>query len=351
MGEGSVIAVDDLLGADPPASTFDDPPDGGEEEPRTSLRGGQRPYEWARWLREALEADPFVRERLIVLDGWRDRGRPPPVRHFQPRAVVDHHTACLCPKGHDPRSCLRGIIDGFPDLPGPISQLLGTITPPGVAWNGSNVDPRVVLVAAGLSNHTNRNDRGKRPDLPRAAVSGVSIGIEWCGPLARWPDVVVELRARVTAAILQARGWPADAVTTHFEIFSGKIDPSGAWQRQPGLGRLEGWDPGLWRAEVARHLTAGARPAPVDEGLTAPSGRPEIATGATGPWVVYLQKVLVCFYPATPQTGVCDAATVAIIEKLQRANQLVVDGQVGHQQTWPVVDTLARRAGVHPPGA
>jgi hypothetical protein len=229
-------------------------------------------YAWALWLEAALRADPFVAERLVVVKGWQTRGRPADQFSFLPSGVLPHHTACMCRDGHDPQNCLNTIVNGREGAPGPISQLLGTFTPFGVRWNGSNPDPRIALLAAGRSNHagTGVYRWGAPPG------NGSSIGIEWCGPPANgWPDVVVELYERVIAAILKDRGWSVNQVTTHNEYarpFGRKIDPSGAHAAEPHLKQLTPWNPDALRVRVQRRLdtSIGSLEAPTMSALEAP---------------------------------------------------------------------------------
>lgn len=213
-------------------------------------------YAWSHWLLPALMADPFVRDRLLVITGWETRGRPPSQYSYVPSGIIDHHTACMIRVGHDPQSCINGIVNGREGAPGPISQLLGTFTPPGVRWNGGNADPRIVLIAAGRSNHagTGIYRWGAPPG------NGSSIGIEWCGPpVDKMPDVVVELRERVDAAILRNRGWNADQVDTHYGYarpVGRKIDQSGAWLCEPRLAQLQPWNADLWRSRISTRLNS-----------------------------------------------------------------------------------------------
>lgn len=213
-------------------------------------------YYWATWLADALRTDPFVAERMIELDGWKTRGRPPSQFSFLPTGIVDHHTACLMRTGHDPQNCVNGILAGNSSAPGPISQLLGTWTPLGVRWNGSNASPRIIVVAAGRSNHVGVNEYpwGAPPG------NGSSIGIEWCGPsntAVPWPDEVIELRERVDACILRHNDWPVSRVTTHWETarpLGRKIDPSGPWDGETSLAWNAHWNPELWRQRIAARL-------------------------------------------------------------------------------------------------
>lgn len=210
-------------------------------------------YEWARWLKPAIEADPVLKPRLIEISGWESRGRPPSQYSFFPSGVIDHHTACFCRIGHDPQSCINGILSGNSSAPGPISQLLVTLTPPGVKWNGSNLDPRIILIAAGRSNHAGTGTY--RWGAPGG--NGSSIGIEGCGPLEFWPPLLVEIRERLTAALLRNRNWTAEQSDTHYGYATPKgrkIDPSGAWEPQPELGLLHPWHPDILRGRVAARL-------------------------------------------------------------------------------------------------
>lgn len=212
-------------------------------------------YFWATWLADALRKDKFVADRLIEVPGWQTRGRPPEQFNFLPTGTLDHHTACMIRVGHDPQACLNGILAGKTEAPGPISQLLGTWTPPGVKWNGSNADPRILVVAAGRSNHAGVGEYiwGAPPG------NGSSIGLEWCGPpeTTKWPDVVIELRERVVAAVLKHNGWSIMQATTHWEYAKPtgrKIDPSGPYIGEPALAWNKHWDPQTWRTRIAERM-------------------------------------------------------------------------------------------------
>lgn len=211
-------------------------------------------YAWAHWLADALRSDPFIAPRVIEVDGWQTRGRGPELGFsFLPSGILDHHTACMCRIGHDPQSCLNGILAGNGLAPPPVSQLLGTFTKPGTRWTGSNPDPHIIVVAAGRCNHAGA---GVWP-WGAPAGNGSAIGIEWCGPPDNgWPDIVVALREHVDAAILRWNGWTTQQLTTHWEYVQpvrpgAKIDPSGAWYAEGSLEQTEHWDPALWRDMVA----------------------------------------------------------------------------------------------------
>lgn len=205
-------------------------------------------YQWAHWMLPALQADPVVAPKIVVVNGWEDRGRTN--NSFAPSGMVEHHTACMARIGHDPQSCINGILAGNAAAPGPISQLLVTLTRPGVKWTGSNLDPHVVIIAAGRSNHAGSGQY----NWGAPSGNGSSIGIEACGPIDGWPSKLIDFRARVTAALLRNRNWGVHQVDTHYGYarpVGRKIDPSGAWPLQPGLRLLDPWSAPTWRSTVA----------------------------------------------------------------------------------------------------
>jgi hypothetical protein len=153
--------------------------------------------------------------------------------------------------GHDPQTCANVIMSGNSVAPGPISQLLGTMTRPGVKFDGSNFDPYIMVLAAGRCNHAGA---GKYPwNAPEGNAS--SIGIEWCGPTSYWPDLVIEFRARVTAAILRHNGWGVHQSCIHNQYApTRKIDPSGAWHQEQNLPLLGHWNYDKWRNEITKYV-------------------------------------------------------------------------------------------------
>jgi hypothetical protein len=217
-------------------------------------------YEWATWLKAALSADPFVAARLVEVSGWQSRGRPPAQFSFAPSGVIEHHTACFAKVGHDPQSCLNGILNGHSGVPGPISQLFISWTPLGTKYTGSNLAPKVYLVAAGRANHAGTGTYS----WGAPSGNGSSLGIEVCGP-STWPDEVIELRERVTAAICRNRSWPVSRIMTHHEYATPagrKIDPSGPFRSQPSLGVTQPWSGQVWRLRVQSHLMEPEPPVP-----------------------------------------------------------------------------------------
>lgn len=241
-------------------------------------------YEFATWMLPALRADPLVAPRVVEVAGWQTRGRPPAQFSFAPSGIIEHHTACFAKDGHDPQTCLNGILNGHSGVPGPISQLLISWTPLGTKWNGRNVDPRVILVAAGRANHAGTGTY--RWGAPSG--NGSSLGIECCGPVQGWPDQIIEFRERVTAALLRHRGWTADRVMTHWEYGTPrgrKIDPSGGYIWEPKLTVNQPWNPDAWRLRLIYRLmnppTPPTPPTPPDPPPPPPKPEPPVPENLT----------------------------------------------------------------------
>lgn len=226
-------------------------------------------YAWATWLADALRADPVLAPKVIEVDGWKTRGRPPSQFSFAPSGLLEHHTACMCRIGHDPRSCLGPIVNGHGSTPGPIAQLFGTFTAPGVRWDGTNLDPHIFVCAAGRSNHAGAGNYS----WGAPGGNGSAIGTEWCGPVPFWPPKVMEFRRRVSAALLRNRQWGVHQVDTHFSYatpLGRKIDVSGAHEGEPHLGLLDPWDVNVYR----RSLVPFMRPEPILPPPPPPQGAP-----------------------------------------------------------------------------
>lgn len=222
-------------------------------------------YLWQHNLPDILRADPVLAPKVIEWPGWRDRGRPPENFSFAPSGHISHHTGCAVRfNSHDPTGCINFIIAGnsATGVPGPISQYLGTVVKPGTRYDGTNLDPHIVVIAAGRANHAG----GGKYNWGAPEGNGSSIAGEWCGPFDRWPDEYVEFRRRCLAAILRGNDWPINRDMTHQEYASfddgRKIDPSAAWLREPGLGLTTAWNPNLWRGYVNELLQPPPPPPP-----------------------------------------------------------------------------------------
>jgi hypothetical protein len=211
-------------------------------------------YQWATWMLEALRADEVLRPKIIEVPGWQTHGRPPSEFSFFPSGIINHHTACMNRVGHDPQSCINIIRSGHGTTPGPISQLLGTFVRPGTKWDGVNVDPHIVIIAAGRANHAGAGNY----NWGAPSGNGSSIGIEWCGPVGRWPDRVIEFYERVDAALLANRGWGVHQLDTHHSYarpVGRKIDVSGARAGEEHLGLTQPQSVSRWRSGVQARLS------------------------------------------------------------------------------------------------
>jgi hypothetical protein len=144
------------------------------------------------------------------LAGWKTRGRP---GAFGPvRGVLCHHTAGPL-TGNAPS--LPTIVDGRPDLPGPLSHLH-------LARDGT-----FTVIAAGRCNHAGP---GAWHGVTSGNTSFIGIEAENAGTDADpWPDEQVEEYARGCAAILIHIGAPVIMCAGHKEYAlppGRKIDPS-----------------------------------------------------------------------------------------------------------------------------
>lgn len=80
--------------------------------------------------------------KVVVVPGWRKRGRPASTGGFSPVGVLCHHTATAVQVLV--ASVLRLLVGGRSDLPGPLAQL------------GLGRDGTVYIIAAGRANHAGK---------------------------------------------------------------------------------------------------------------------------------------------------------------------------------------------------
>ena len=150
---------------------------------------------------------------VVAVPDWERRGRPHTVGSFSPSGVLIHHTAGPA-KGNLPS--LDTLVDGRPDLPGPLAQL-------GIARDGT-----VYLLAAGRANHAGKA-KASGP-MPAGDGNSLYVGIE-CENTGRgepWPDAQVDAMVRTSAALCRLMRVGADHVRGHKETsLEGKIDPAG----------------------------------------------------------------------------------------------------------------------------
>lgn len=161
------------------------------------------------WLGDALRGAGLT---VVETPGWQERtatSGPQP----EPVGVLEHHTAT--PASYDdPAPSLQLVIDGRPDLAGPLCHGL-------IGFDGV-----VHLIAAGRANHAGE----ARESGPNPAGDGnvLYVGFEWDyqgvdqGPSPEQHSAAL----RATAAVLGHLGRPAEAARGHKETsVTGKIDP------------------------------------------------------------------------------------------------------------------------------
>lgn len=98
-------------------------------------------YVWQRWLADEFRAAGLT---VIEVEGWGNRGRPASTGNYNPtEGVTNHHTGATT-STRAPGPTLRTLIEGRPDLPGPLAQ-----------WS-VRFDGVVIVIAAGRCNHAGR---------------------------------------------------------------------------------------------------------------------------------------------------------------------------------------------------
>lgn len=145
---------------------------------------------------------------VVEVTGWQDRRRP---GSFNPMGVLIHHTAG--PKGKDATS-LQVCIDGRPDLPGPLCQLL-------IARSG-----KVYVISAGRCNHAGKGELPGYVARDQGNTKLLGIELENDGIGEPYPTEQYDAAVRATAAVLDLLGEMRYCVWGHREYSStGKVDP------------------------------------------------------------------------------------------------------------------------------
>ncbi len=262
------------------------------------------------WLPTVLEEAGL---KVAEVPGWETRGRSE-MGHV--KGVLCHHTAGAA-RGNMPS--LQLLVDGRPDLPGPLSQL------------GLGRDGTFYVIAAGRSNHAGA---GRWMDENNGNACFIGIEAENTGrPDDPWPEVQIDAYQRGVAAILRHLGQSVDYCVGHKEYALPKGRKSDPCFEMPAF-----------RDAVARMLTCAPdldlipaqEPDPAPESDNAGNApRSTLRRGSQGKWVERLQ-IKVGVFP----TGDFDAETEAAVRRFQRAHGMVPDGIVG-PKTWVVFDFLA----------
>lgn len=244
--------------------------------------------------------------KVAEVDGWASRGR---AEMGQVQGVICHHTAG--PKNGNMPS-LGTLINGRPDLPGPLSQL------------GLGRDGTYYVIAAGRCNHAGA---GIWQGITTGNSNFIGIEAENTGLVSDpWPPVQIDAYQRGVAAILRHTGRSAEFCAGHKEYATPKgrkDDPD--------------FDMSAFRLAVSAILSGNASPPaliPAVTPSTTPGGqpRPTLRRGDTGAFVKQLQGKL-----NTEADGFFGPNTEVLMRAFQRAHGLVPDGIVG-PKSWAVLD-------------
>ncbi len=163
----------------------------------------------ALWLSDVLD-DAGCNVRTV--EGWETRGTDTKTKPFDPRGVLEHHTATK--KTLAIAGLLTLIIRGRIDLAGPLAQLVPDRT--GIIY----------VVASGIANHSGV---GRWNGL---TGNRVLIGLEAAndGLGEPWPNPQIDVMERATAAICDHVGADENDVAGHKEFATPpgrKVDPRG----------------------------------------------------------------------------------------------------------------------------
>jgi len=247
------------------------------------------------WLPEVLKAAGL---KVQIQPGWETRGIGD---MGKVRGIMCHHTAGAA-TGNMPT--LNLIINGRPDLRGPLSQL------------GLGRDGTYYVIAAGKAQHAGK---GKWQGVTTGNTSFIGIEAENRGiPADPWPEVQMDAYRRGVAAMLDKIGAGAIMCCGHKEYslpLGRKTDPS--------------FDMADFRAKVATLLT-GVTPEPSPDIGDDP--RPVLRRGAKGAPVKELQAKL-----GLPDDGIFGPNTEAKVRAFQQAQGLTADGVVG-AKSWAALD-------------
>lgn len=256
------------------------------------------------WLAPVLKD---VGLKVATVDGWEHRGSGDV---GEIRGVLCHHTAG---PQHGNMPSLNTIVQGRPELPGPLAQL------------GLGRDGTFYVIAAGRCNHAGAgNWRG----TTKGNTHFIGVEAENTGRADDFPWPAVQLNAyqRGVAAIFRHLKLDADCCAGHREYAL----PAG---RKP--------DPTLdmvaFRSVLSSFLVNGL-PAPVLIPAAEPAstggtpGRPTLRRNATDNLVLQLQRML-----GVEQAGTFGPKTEAAVREFQRQHGMVADGIVG-PKTWAALD-------------
>jgi peptidoglycan hydrolase-like protein with peptidoglycan-binding domain len=256
------------------------------------------------WLPQVLKDAGL---KVALCPGWEDRGHGDmgPVL-----GVLCHHTAT--PGKHGNMPTLNTLINGRPDLLGPLSQL------------GLGRDGTYYVVAAGKCYHAGA---GSWEGITTGNTNFIGIEAENTGLKDDfpWPAIQIDAYQRGVAAILKHIGKGVEFCAAHKEYAlpkGRKDDPD--------------FDMVAFRAAVANILN-GTTPAPLLIPVVAPNNpaRPTLRRGiANDPALVKIVQTKV----GVAADGNFGPKTEAAIRAFQSAHGAVPDGIVG-PKTWAMIDS------------
>jgi len=236
--------------------------------------------------------------KVAETQGWADRGR---AEMGTVRGVMCHHTGTATSDRNMPT--LNLLINGRPDLSGPLSQL-------GLARDGT-----FYVVAAGRANHAGG---GSWKGITTGNSSFIGIEAENAGGRTDpWPEVQMDAYYRGVAAILKQIGAGVEMCCGHREYAlpaGRKVDPV--------------FDMDAFRATVHRIRSGAGVVRPLIPAADFDSGRPTLRRGDRGQNVRDLQTKL-----KVAVDGIFGPMVEVAVRTFQRTAGLVPDGIVG-PATW-----------------
>jgi hypothetical protein len=161
------------------------------------------------WLADILRAEGV---QVIEEGDWLNHMRP---GEFDPFGVLWHHTAGPPSSAENPAPSLNTVINGRPDLAGPLSQAL-------VDFNGV-----FHVISAGRCNHA--GESGGSGPIPAGDGNTMMVGweIDYDGVDQHMTQTQYDASVAATAAVLRQFGRDASFARGHRETsVTGKIDPS-----------------------------------------------------------------------------------------------------------------------------